>query len=263
MSYLSIRANLLVLRGNKRTLRLAELHNTRNGYPRFDVTGRTQYHHRHKNLELIALDGEGLQERVFRLLSERGIDPTSKALKAKNRGFAVEFLITVTAGHQCCFDVLYAEILHALMKQMPECPIAHAVVHYDEGNPHLHIIAVPIVERKLQADKVRGYISVNTERKRAIYDLIDAWRYGLTYPEKLKGAMKELAAHKCLAALKSVPDQEIGPLLRQEIESAIHARPEPFASKLGISFGDLYENFSRPPSDAIHESLADSSHSSY
>ncbi len=253
MGYLTIRAQLLRVNGTTRTLRLAEQHNTRRGYSQFDVQGRVQYSHRSKNIDLIGLNGESLQTKVFRLLTERGIDPTSKALSARNRGFGVELVVSVTAGHKCCYDVLYSDALQALIDLMPGCPIAHAVIHYDEATPHMHVVVVPIVNGKLKADVIRGYVNTNHNRTRAVYDSIKGHEFGLTYTERLKGAMKESGAQKVIATLIKMPEDKIWPLLKGEITSAIHARPEPFLAALGISFESLHQDFIEKSSDASHE----------
>lgn len=243
MNTLSVRANVLKLTGSRQTLEHAVAHNTRQSYSIKGQYGRIMFKDRFKNLELISLGDQSIRERVFGFLAHRGIDINGPRMRNKNRGYGVEFLFTVTAGHRCNFDALYGLCLQWLMSYLPECPVANAVIHYDEADPHLHVIVVPIKSGKLAADLIRGFRGEARDRNRAVYDFVNGERFGLTYPERLVGATKAVAVALAKQALWSLPDHEIRRSVGREIEQAIHARPEPFLSALGIRLGDVLSQY--------------------
>ncbi len=235
MSILTVRSHVLRLVGNSRTLHLAERHNTRSLYSNSGIVGDIDLCSTHKNLELISLGRMSLTEKVKAILHDRGIDPSSPALRRKNRGFAIEFIFSCTSGHKTNFDALYAEALEWLIRSLPECPVVHAVIHFDQGSPHMHVIVVPLKDGRLQADQVRGYKQVSKQRNHALYAFLKG-DYGLDFPERLRGVRKVVGADLAIHTIHQLSADEIFSRIRLELEAAIYARPEPFLSALGISY---------------------------
>lgn len=92
MHKLTIRANVLTLEGNSRTLKLAESHNMRKipyCSPNIDPSKSLL------NTELIPLGPLSLHEKVLAIVKSKGINTDHYNLKKKNRGYGVEFLFTV------------------------------------------------------------------------------------------------------------------------------------------------------------------------
>jgi hypothetical protein len=160
--------------------------------------------------------------------------------------YAVEFLFTVTAGHQCDFESMYRDSLDWLKSYYPECPIVHAVIHFDEGTPHMHVILVPLLGGQLQADKIKGYKRKSQARNKALFKQLDK-KYGLTFPKYLKGHEKKLGAEMALNVIKTLTGADIRNLLIEPLTFAVHARPEGFLHTLGISYEDVvgYERDTR------------------
>ncbi len=235
MSILTVRSHVLRLTGNSRTLLLAERHNTRSLYPHSGTVGDIDLTQTPKNLELIPLGRQSLKEKVYAVLRDRGIDPDSPALCRRNRGFAIEFVFSCTSGYKTTFDSLYAEALEWLIRSVPECPVVHAVIHFDQGSPHMHAIVVPIKDGRLQADAIRGYKQVSKQRNHSLYGFLKG-DYGLDYPERLKGVRKAIGADLAIDAIHQLSPESLLGRIRLELEAAIYSRPEPFLSALGISY---------------------------
>lgn len=238
MSILTVRSHVLRLTGNSRTLALAERHNTRTLYPMSGVVGDIDLSQTHKNLELVPLGRLSLVEKIWAVLHDRGIDPSNPALCRKNRGFAIEFVFSCTSGHKTNFDALYAEALEWLIRSLPECPVVHAVIHFDQGSPHMHAIIVPIKDGRLQADAIRGYKQVSKQRNHSLYGFLKG-DYGLDYPERLKGVRKVVGADMVIYAIHQIAPGDLLSRIRLELEAAIYSRPEPFLSALGISYQEI------------------------
>ena len=241
MNKLTIKAHLLRLTGNARTLRLAEAHNMRRmvrGNSAIDPLRRDL------NMELVPLGPTSLEDKVMSILKDKGLDLNHYSYKKKNRGYAVELLFTVTDGYKCDFYSLYSDCIEWLKSYHPESVIAHAVIHLDEKTPHMHVVLVPLVDGKLQADKVRGYKECNAARSISLFEYLDP-DYGLGFPIFLKGAAKKMGAEKAIRRYKSLPEGEIRGMLDQCVIQAIHSRPEPFMFAMKVpmkeAFSDSHE----------------------
>jgi hypothetical protein len=238
MNKLTIKAHLLRLTGKARTLRLAEAHNLRKMAASNSAIDQRKSH---LNTELVPMGSASLEDKVISILTARGIALDSYRLKMKNRGYAVELLFTVTDGYVCDFYSLYSDCLDWLKSYHPESVIAHAVVHLDEKTPHMHVVLVPIVDGKLQADKVRGYRQLNSLRSISLYEYLDP-EYGLSYPAFLYGASKKYGAEKAIRIYRSLPDGQVRRVLDQAIIQAIHGRPEPFMHAMKIPLKEAFSD---------------------
>lgn len=238
MNTLTIFVQSLRLKGPKNALEVTERHNRRliagefGGYGRIDVTRSPL------NMELIPLNGISLEERVKKIIADKGIDLNHYQLKKKNRGYAIEFIFTVTSGHQCDFNAMYAQCLEIMGEYYPECPVVHAVIHHDEDTPHMHVIVVPFKDGKLQGDKVKGYKGVSQARNRFFFDKLNP-THGLTFPAYFKGSLKKRAVELALQGYRRLPDSDLRNFLDSGISQAIHSRPEPFLVALGITYDQV------------------------
>lgn len=235
MHKLTVRAYVLRLEGAKHTLKLAESHNVRKiPYGAQHIDSSESY----LNTELVPLGSLSLHETVLSIIRSKGIDTNHYNLKKKNRGYGVEFLFSVTDGYVCDFYCLYSDCIDWLKIYYPESVVVHAVIHFDEKTPHLHVVVVPIVSGELQADKVRSYKTANV-RAMSLFEYIDP-AYGFSVPAFLQGAAKKRGADKAIRAYRELPDSKIRGMLDRAIIQAIHSRPEPFMVGMGMSLRDAY-----------------------
>ena len=238
MNKLTIKAHLLRLTGSARTLRLAEAHNMRRMVA---VSCAIDPLRSHLNMEMVPLGPTSLEERVISILNHQGLDLSHYSYKKKNRGYGVELLFTVTDGFVCDFYSLFSDCIDWLRSYHPESVIAHAIIHFDEKTPHMHVVLVPIVDGKLQADKVRGYKECNAARSISLFEYLDP-DYGLGFPIFLKGAAKKMGAEKAIRRYKSLPEGEIRGMLDQCVIQAIHSRPEPFMFAMKMPMKEAFSD---------------------
>lgn len=238
MNKLTIIGQSLRLQGHKNTLELADRHNRRLIASEIGCYGNIDGRRSLLNVTLVPLNGKSLEKTVKEIITNKGIDLSHYLLKKKNRGYAVEFVFTVRAGHQCDFNAMYADCLNLLREYYPTCPIAHAVIHHDEDTPHMHVILVPLFNGGLHADEVKGYKGVSQERNKFFFDKLNE-SYGLTFPIYLKGSMKKKGVELALHAYRKIPDDNLRSILDNGITQAIYARPEPFLHALGITLDHI------------------------
>ncbi len=246
MSKVTIFAYTLTLRGHSKTVHLAEKHNCRLIAAEIGSYGKINAEKSHLNRELVKISGGSSEEVVLKILRDKALDLDHYSYKKKNRGFAVELLFTVTAGHDCDFNAMYTDCLEWLKNYYPECPIVHAVVHHDEGSPHLHVILVPLVNGKLKADEVKGYKGISTKRNTSLFHYLDK-KYGLTFPVYLKGAEKKAGAEIAIDRLMGLPEAIAIKLLTQPIIQSIHARPEAYLHALGVQHKEVLTRMKTTP----------------
>ena len=238
MIKLTIFGHSLTLAGLKKSLPLADLHNNRRISAENGAYGDIDPSRSHLNVHLVTYGALSYVDAVKKHLTQAGLDLEHYSYKKKNRGYAVEFLFTVTAGHQCDFVSMYRDSLDWLKSYYPECPIVHAVIHFDEGTPHMHVILVPLLGGQLQADKIKGYKGKSQARNKALFKQLDK-KYGLTFPKFLKGHEKKIGAEIALKVIKTLTGADIRDLLIVPITYSVYARPEVFLHTLGISYEDV------------------------
>jgi len=229
---------ILKLHGRTNTLKVAEAHNLRRITAEFRTCNHIDEFETPNNIELISLGTKSLEEKVLHEISKAGIDMSTKHNKRHDKGYALEMVYSPTAGWDGDAELLFRECCQWQTNYYQGCPIVHAVIHYDEGTPHLHTVMVPIVENRLPASDVRGYKGATTERNRNLFNKV-AHKYGFTSSESLKGAIKKKAAQKVIDKCGQFSPEEFKVTLWTPIKQAIEARPEPFMSKLDISLSDI------------------------
>lgn len=246
MSKVTIFANNLRLAGHTKTLALAEKHNKRLIVQEIGGYGGIDGSQTALNLELVSLNGKTYQDAAFDVLRSLGLNLEHYNYRKRNRGYAVELVFSVTSGHQCDFNAMYADSLGWLRNYYPECHVIHAVVHHDEDTPHMHVVLVPIVKGKLNADKISGYVGVSRNRNLSLFKFLDK-RYGLTFPVYLKGALKKAGANLAIQQYLKLPNDAIRSVLDESIQKSICARPEPYLYALGIGYDEVIGSLKTTP----------------
>lgn len=233
MHKLQLRGQLLYLNGNKQSLAKADAHNNRMIPIELGAFGHINPDKVALNQQIVSLHNESLESKVLSLIRGAGIDVSKGAYKRQDKGLAIEWMFTVTPGFNCNFSDLYIDCLHWLKNVFPECPVAHAVIHFDEDDPHLHVIMVPIKEGKMPASRILGFKGSSRSRENDIYEQVGK-KYGLSYPLNLKGAVKRYASDVAIGACEKLPYRNVLTPLWKPLVMAIKSRPEPFLEALGI-----------------------------
>lgn len=234
MHKLELRGSLLYLRGAKQTLSMTEAHNARKIPTELQPNGRIDPEKSHSNTVIEGIHFESLESKVKKVISDAGINIEGGRYKRPNKGLAIEWLFTVTPGFQCDYLALYKESLKWLRQWLPNCPIVYAIIHFDEGDPHMHVVMVPLDGKRLPASKILGYKGVSRARVIDLYEQVGK-KFGLSHPARLTGAAKKRAAEITVKVCeKSTYRKMLGPIW-QPVVMAIQSRPEPFMSALGIN----------------------------
>ena len=110
----------------------------------------------------------------------------------------------------------------------------------------MHVILVPIVNGRLDANAVCGYKGVSRKRNISLFEFLDK-RYELTFPVYLKGAEKKAGAALAIKHYQRLPEAEIKNVLEQPIIQSIYAHPEPYLYALGITYEEVLASIKTTP----------------
>lgn len=107
-------------------------------------------------------------------------------------------------------------------------------IHLDESAPHAHALFLPLLDGKLQGDKIKGSKATIYARQKSFYEQVSA-KYGFKNPNltKLSKEAKIKLATEVMRHLKndSVMQSKVYSLFRDNV----FANPLPFAQLLDIS----------------------------
>jgi len=232
MFKIDLRGNLLRLKGSRHTLKLAEAHNNRQIPTELYAKDKIDPSRIHLNQQIVPLT-KPLEETVLDLINQSGINTAKGTFKRADKGYAIEWIFSVTPGFVCDFKHLYIKCLDWLMSRHPGCPIAHAVIHFDEDDPHMHVIMVPIEGKHMPASKILGFKGCSRERTYSLYEKVGI-EFGLSYNMYLKGAAKKAASEKAIQELEKLLCHEKLGDLWLPFKTAVRSRPELFLDALGI-----------------------------
>ena len=213
---------------------MAEAHNARKIPIELQPNGRIDSTKSIHNTVIESIDCGSLEEKVKRIISDAGINLESGRYKRPNKGLAIEWLFTVTPGFECDYVELYKKTLDWLRKWLPNCPIAYAIIHFDEADPHMHVVMVPLDGKRLPASKILGYKGVSRARVIDLYEQVGK-KFGLSHPARLTGAAKKRAAELTIKVCERFSYRNKLGKMWQPFVMAIQSRPEPFMDALGIN----------------------------
>ena len=109
-----------------------------------------------------------------------------------------------------------------------------ADIHRDEAAPHCHVIALPLINGKMQGSDAVGGRSKLASLKSDFHAKV-ASRYGLKRAsERLQGSQKAVAAKMVIGRLSATADAALRSRAWQPFKDAIERDPSPFMAALGL-----------------------------
>lgn len=107
-------------------------------------------------------------------------------------------------------------------------------VHLDESAPHAHAIILPLIDSKMQGDKLKGNSAVVKTRQRDFYNDV-ASRYGFKYNDstRIKATDRQSLAREVMKRLNS--DSVQTSAIYAWVRDKVYQDPTAVAQMLGIS----------------------------
>lgn len=156
---------------------------------------------------------------------------TGKNLRS-NGVFALEVIFTLQVNSSVQVDAFFKESLQWL-RDYWNCPIIHAAIHMDEANPHMHVIVLPLRQRRMIGASLVGFKSNLATLKKDHHQEVGC-RFGLGHVPSVPRFKRYAAAKSIIACLIDHPDWIGHPSIQAALVGAIAAKPAELLSVLGI-----------------------------
>jgi len=156
---------------------------------------------------------------------------TGKKLR-RNGVLALEYLISLRANTTVDINGYFPEVVEWLEDYLG-CPIISAVVHLDEGAPHMHVVVLPLRSGRMMGSALVGYKSDLAALKQSHYKSVGQ-RYGLTMAESIPKFKRYECSREVVDALCSTKELLDQPLVRTALQNIIQINPSELMSILGI-----------------------------
>jgi Plasmid recombination enzyme len=161
----------------------------------------------------------------------------------KNGVMAVEVIFSLPIDRHSQDTRPFFSDCYTWVKQTFACELLSFDVHLDEAAPHAHAVILPLIDGKMQGDKLKGN-KANIRRLTDLFHAQVAGRYGLSKSvyRRLSSLDKQALEKQVLTRLKSDPAMQscVWACFRDDI----HKDPMKYAQVLSI--GVLAKNKPKP-----------------
>ena len=169
------------------------------------------------------------------------VSATGKKLR-RNGVLALEYLISLRPNTTVDINGYFPEVIEWLDDYLG-CPIISAVVHLDEGAPHMHVVVLPLRHGRMMGSELVGFKGDLAALKQSHYKSVGQ-RFGLTMAESIPKFKRYEISRQVVHALCSSKNLLDQPLVRTALQNIIQINPSELMSILGIPL-----NFD-PPSNS-------------
>jgi len=180
------------------------------------------------------LDGDstasGVKNYAERLMRDAGVLPLRN-----NAVRAIEIVISLPV-ESTVNQAQYFDDSLQWAKNFFMVPIISAVVHLDEAAPHMHILLLPLLDGKMQGDKVAGDRKRLVAMQESFYNTIGK-RHGLKPHRRairLDSATRQKAAELFFHATVDNPDLFLRTNVKSAVMVAYSKDPEPLLTSIGL-----------------------------
>ena len=149
---------------------------------------------------------------------------------------AVELVISLPPSQAIDHKEFFAESL-AWARTFFGVPVLSAVVHFDESEPHIHILLLPLVDGRMVGSAMVGNRPQLRQMQSDFCQVVSS-RHGLSHPMAAKRTNKSIrdrAAGMALAAILAAPDCLGRPDVRLAIADAVARNPDALVAALGLT----------------------------
>lgn len=166
------------------------------------------------------------------LMSKAGVNKTRKDAVT-----GLEVVVSVHAGSGVDVAAYSADSVAWALDYFG-CELLSADIHLDEGNPHCHILLLPLVDGRMIGNKLMGGRAKLAAMQKCFYELV-ASRHGLAKPKpRMTQSEKKEGAALVLARLRETGDSALKSKVWATMRAVIENAPEQFLVDLGLTLSD-------------------------
>jgi hypothetical protein len=168
---------------------------------------------------------------------------TGKKLRS-NGVLALEYVISLRANTSVDINGYFPEVIEWLEDYLG-CPIISAIVHLDEGSPHMHVVVLPLRNGRMMGSAIVGYKGDLAALKQSHYKSVGQ-RFGLTMTESIPKFKRYEISRKVVDILCSSKELLDQPLIRTALLNVIQINPHELMSILGVTLSFDPPNLNKP-----------------
>lgn len=175
-----------------------------------------------------ASSAEEVVEQYRQILSAQGVRERSNGVDL------VEVVVSIHAGFERSEE--YFEDSVCFMERYWDCPVVSAVIHYDQANPHVHMLIAPFLNGRRAGSKLVGYKGAAEARLQAFHREVGQ-RYGLRLYSHFTPAEKRALTIKTCAVIAEDPQRLFKGHLARPLQEAISSniqRIAPFLTQVDV-----------------------------
>lgn len=159
------------------------------------------------------------------------IEGTGKKLR-KNGVVALEVLFSLQVGTKINKEDFFDQSLRWI-EDYWRCPIISATVHYDEPNPHMHVIILPLYQGRMRGAALVGHKIHLAAFKKNHYSEVGRY-FGLLEVAAIPRFKRFMTASKIVSMLTSDPTLMLAPTVKSALLSSLAIAPAELCAVLGI-----------------------------
>jgi len=168
---------------------------------------------------------------------------TGKKLR-RNGVLALEYVISLRANTSVDINGYFPEVIEWLEDYLG-CPIISAIVHLDEGAPHMHVVVLPLRNGRMMGSAIVGYKGDLAALKLSHYKSVGQ-RFGLTMTESIPKFKRYEISRKVVDILCNSKELLDQPLIRTALQNVIKINPHEMMSILGVTLSFDLPNLNKP-----------------
>lgn len=152
---------------------------------------------------------------------------------------ALEFVISVRSDAD--FDSLayFRASMHWLIDVFGEEMLLSAVVHFDEGAPHMHALVLPIVDGQYQGGTPIDKTNLHKLTRRFADEVGKSFGLSFEPKRKLHSALRHAAFNLVVDRLTEQSDPVLGSRIWKAVVDSIQQEPAKFVETLGLTMPEV------------------------
>jgi hypothetical protein len=163
------------------------------------------------------------------LMERSGVD---SARLRRDHVQAVEIIFGLPVGTTIDDGLYFRRSVEWVGDRFGNSNILSADIHRDEGAPHCHVLALPIVKNKMAG----GIDKATLKSLRELFYQAVARRFGLSKPPtRLVGSARRAGVNAVMEVIKTTQDASLQSAVWQVVRASIERDPGPYMAVLGLA----------------------------
>ena len=162
-----------------------------------------------------------------------------KRKQRKDHVQALEFIISVRQDSDVDLMAYFNASVRWLIGVFGEEMLLSAVVHFDEGAPHMHALVLPIIDHQYQGGAPINKTNLPKLTKNFADNVGKPFGFSFERKRKMHGALRDVAFNLVVDRLTEQSDPVLGSQVWSVVVESIHREPVKYVEKLGLNLPEM------------------------